>query len=673
MNIQPKPLITGAIRLLTPVLFITMLSGSTSWFNLSRSESASASIQPSVFGMMHLADDTKATDTPSTSTQEQGVESDPRHASSVGHVKKMGPLIQPDDLPPFNPGKPAPLIDDLPDSAVDSDADIVTFFQLPNKSAHDLLLRITHIADHQNHFMFGSDFVGFDVNHIEEDNPSDQMFWSIQTSNDHIQRIEDLPISSQEPDTKALYTRVYKVNPDTFLERMEALLVYPKPTDATAVQPWTNVQDLVHDFLSKIGIEMPHKDQHTMMNQDLKASFFNDRNGSLFVRLTLQDLEILEAALAVLQEPGARNTKVALNMHIIQLDESGIEALDEFGFDKPDGGNDGQFERIIDTPSLQHFLLRMKLAPGVELLQSPHITALNGRRSELKAQELRRIVTHNESGNIQTEEVATGPSLSVIPRIQANGQLEMTTHFELLEFLGYDDPGPFQIVSKNDNQKTTSTPTNLGNPTTEGYQQLLKEMDLAPTKKVPQIILKYMPNQLRLKQLSDELETAHQSRERLLSRLPKNTKDTINIRGHLASLGELIKALQKQMDNEVAGIRRHTRNLVESHAFDRIQSDSSNTPLTSEAIIPTATRGESEEKATVPLPRFKRLELNTKITLQSGQTLVMGGLKSMETIRWKNSVPIMSKIPPLRGPFRGEGTSTSGQYIYVLITPRILE
>jgi hypothetical protein len=613
MSIKPKSHSLLAVRLATPAMLASILIGTTSWLGMPTFESASDSVQHSVFGMIVLSDE------------------------------------------------PQPLVDTTPGPKI----------QERELEAYDV----------EKYHHFGQDRVVFDLNPIsDEDNLPLQLEPIPPASDSNTSPAENPTKKSQSK--KKLLTRTYKVNPTTFLERINALF----GVDASKTnRADDDIQKSVQRLFANLGINIPgiivndsgggglngdtvKKGMNDMTYKDSKAFFLNDRNGTLFVRANKQDFQLLEAAIAALQEPAERNTKVTLNMHIVQLDESGINLLAEFGFDKPGSASIGQFEQTIDTPTLQRLLLRMNLAPAFDILHSPRITALNGRQSVLKAQELRRIVTHNESGNIQTEEVSTGPSLSIIPQIRPNGQLEMTVHFELLEFMGYDDPGPFRIVSQNGNTETASASTNRNRSTIDEDKEMIKEMESAPKRETPLIILKYMPNQIRLKHLSKELETAQQSKAQIESKVSRNAKDIINSHRKLAAVNDLISALQKQIDQEVASVRRHILAQMESQ---ELRGDNENKPI--ESTIITASGNDSTENNPVPLPRFNRLELTTKTTLQSGQTLIMGGLKSIETIKWKNNIPVMSKLPLPGSMFRREGTSTTEQYIYVLITPQILE
>ena len=89
------------------------------WGNLSRLRKAILAVAPSWENLTFILRGNLA----------QGSDNGPRiSVNAIAHVK-MGPLKQPDDMPPFNPGKPAPLDDDLPDSSIDSTGGMVTNFK----------------------------------------------------------------------------------------------------------------------------------------------------------------------------------------------------------------------------------------------------------------------------------------------------------------------------------------------------------------------------------------------------------------------------------------------------------------------------------------------------------------------------------------------------------------
>ncbi len=65
--------------------------------------------------------------------------------------------------------------------------------------------------------------------------------------------------------------------------------------------------------------------------------------------------------------------------------------------------------------------------------------------------------------------------------------------------------------------------------------------------------------------------------------------------------------------------------------------------------------------------------INTEVAIQSGQTVVMGGLISENRTKDKSGVPVISKIPLLGNLFGQKGNSLSRTELIVLITPTVIE
>ncbi|HEV2208205.1 MAG TPA: M56 family metallopeptidase [Verrucomicrobiae bacterium] len=96
---------------------------------------------------------------------------------------------------------------------------------------------------------------------------------------------------SSEGSRLALYTRVIKVDPETFQQALESVgerefeAGFGVPVQTNAITP-----QQVRQFFKTLGLELGPP----------KTVFFNDREGRLFVRASLQDLNTIESALAVL-------------------------------------------------------------------------------------------------------------------------------------------------------------------------------------------------------------------------------------------------------------------------------------------------------------------------------------------------------------------------------------
>jgi beta-lactamase regulating signal transducer with metallopeptidase domain len=112
-------------------------------------------------------------------------------------------------------------------------------------------------------------------------------------------------------ETPPLYMRAFKVDPNIFLDRLRAT------TGLTLTNRQAAIGPALHDFLAKSGVEM----------EPPKSIFYDDRRGMLLIRATLQDLDLIEAAIPILNiVPPQVNIKVKF----VEVPQDDTKAL---GFD----------------------------------------------------------------------------------------------------------------------------------------------------------------------------------------------------------------------------------------------------------------------------------------------------------------------------------------------------
>lgn len=75
----------------------------------------------------------------------------------------------------------------------------------------------------------------------------------------------------------------------------------------------------------------------------------------------------------------------------------------------------------------------------------------------------------------------------------------------------------------------------------------------------------------------------------------------------------------------------------------------------------------------VPLPRMRIRQMTTETLVSTGQTLVMGGMPIEETIRTKDTVPVLGDIPLLGRLFRREGKYNIRKTLLVFVTATIVD
>jgi general secretion pathway protein D len=247
-----------------------------------------------------------------------------------------------------------------------------------------------------------------------------------------------------------------------------------------------------------------------------KALFFNDRQGMLVVRATMQDLDIIEAAIQILN---IVPPQVNIKSKFVEISQNDQKAL---GFDwylgnmlmnngtigaqagsapsytgaatpaNPSGvfpGNpyagttipasatDGQLTSglrsvgsplftlsgILTDPQFRLVIKALQQRDGTELLAQPEVTTTSGRQAQMKAADVKSVITGfsfsqtqnaQGGGNGQTivnpgativyplpEQMELGPVLDVIPCVLSDGfTINLTLIPTLTEFVGYDNP-----------------------------------------------------------------------------------------------------------------------------------------------------------------------------------------------------------------------------------------
>jgi general secretion pathway protein D len=71
-------------------------------------------------------------------------------------------------------------------------------------------------------------------------------------------------------------------------------------------------------------------------------------------------------------------------------------------------------------------------------------------------------------------------------------------------------------------------------------------------------------------------------------------------------------------------------------------------------------------------PRISTRSVSTQVAVQSGQTVLLGGLIKQDNAESVSAVPYLGKIPGLRWLFGNTGRSKDRTELIVLITPRVI-
>jgi len=253
------------------------------------------------------------------------------------------------------------------------------------------------------------------------------------------------------------------------------------------------------EYLSSVGVEIAAP----------KMVYFNDRTGMILVRATTADLEIIETAVAVINEAPAQ---VTIETRFVEISEQDTHSLG-FGWilgNTVTGPNSGaatsggsqltptntggtfpppgapsvtdgnvtpegstitnapeslSVTGILTDPQFRVVITALDRRKGVDIMFAPRVTTLSGRQTQIKSVNIQTIITDvttNESGLYPvTKPMEFGPVLDVIPRVSAdNSRIEMTVIATLSQFVGYDDPGATHAVYQPDkNEDAVMLPT----------------------------------------------------------------------------------------------------------------------------------------------------------------------------------------------------------------------
>ncbi len=78
-------------------------------------------------------------------------------------------------------------------------------------------------------------------------------------------------------------------------------------------------------------------------------------------------------------------------------------------------------------------------------------------------------------------------------------------------------------------------------------------------------------------------------------------------------------------------------------------------------------------QATLPLPHFRLRQVTTSATVWDGQTIALGGLIVEDVKKFKDKIPLLGDLPLLGRFFRSEGSKTEKKNLMIFVTPTIID
>lgn len=223
--------------------------------------------------------------------------------------------------------------------------------------------------------------------------------------------------SYRQQEAAALYTRMIKVDPNQFAAQLS-----PNGASGFAAADW---QKALREYFEKLQVDLTPP----------KSIFYNDQEGTLLVRATLRDLDIIESGLRALTLAPAQ---INIRATFIELSES--EASDFWAKHAP-GQNPGQltWSAQMEAADAKAQLEAWKGAGG-NVLAQPSVTTLSGRQAEVQMGGPQTVVTYANNA-WATNNMMVGLSLRVFP-VAADPMIQLAVIASSAEFLGYnEEPG----------------------------------------------------------------------------------------------------------------------------------------------------------------------------------------------------------------------------------------
>ncbi len=282
-----------------------------------------------------------------------------------------------------------------------------------------------------------------------------------------------LPVVKPAMDATNLFTRMFKVDPNTFLQSLQRAVPGAFVEGATAAALTNGSARLgraIQEFFAKQGVDFSPGNGKTI--------FFHDRNGMLLVRATLADLDIIESAIQVLNTAPPQVNVKAKFVEITREDGQalgsdwylgnlptngaagtrppggGLAATRELRGDEVDwparGLTNAHNIRVTETrrqdltgilseAQARVVFRAMEQRRGAEVLSAPQVTTMSGRQAQISITEERRFVL--SPGQQSGEPIQTGPMLDIVPTVLADGYtIQLAVNASVTEFLGYEPP-----------------------------------------------------------------------------------------------------------------------------------------------------------------------------------------------------------------------------------------
>ncbi len=253
-------------------------------------------------------------------------------------------------------------------------------------------------------------------------------------------------VESERPQVEeTLYTRRYRLDPYNTALALHSLL---EVKDAFAAE---NLQSMFRSWLQEYGLELAEQ-----QGEGLRV-FVNHRNGIVFARGTEVELQQIEEALSLIS---VNPPQLVVRARLVELS---TEQLGELAEEHPEfaafvgTGTEPPQSVVLTEAEVEAVIAIMEGRSGIDVLAAPSVTTLSGRVADVVSQSKQQVLFPLSAEALAeapagtdpfvAQEVPVGVTLRMTPHVlMERGEILMEVAFQVVEFLGYDDPGTFAVV-----------------------------------------------------------------------------------------------------------------------------------------------------------------------------------------------------------------------------------
>jgi len=201
-----------------------------------------------------------------------------------------------------------------------------------------------------------------------------------------------------------------------------------------------DIQPALSNLFQKAGVDLGPP----------KILFFNDRAGTLTVRATASDLDMLEEIISTLN---ITPPEVTIKARFVEID-AGKFGADAFvkeilGEQHNGSTNISPWTGILTRPQFAKVLQALEKGKGADLLDEGQVTTLSGRQAQFQIVNVKTFVngvtatvTNNQTSyNYKLDSEPFGSTLDVVPAVSDDtNSITMRVTPTITEFLGYENP-----------------------------------------------------------------------------------------------------------------------------------------------------------------------------------------------------------------------------------------